>query len=63
MSASTPPTRNRPQGILPTTRFAVDAYVAFVRDRSVLEAIASSLTEMFAPSIISERVSGMLAQL
>ena len=48
-------------GILPTTRFAVDAYVAFVRDRSVLEAIASSLTEMFSPTIISERVSGMLA--
>jgi pyrroloquinoline-quinone synthase len=48
-------------GILPATRFAVDAYVAFVRDRSVLEAIASSLTEMFSPTIISERVSGMLA--
>jgi pyrroloquinoline-quinone synthase len=48
-------------GILATTRFAVDAYVAFVRDRTVLEAIASSLTEMFSPSIISERVSGMLA--
>jgi pyrroloquinoline-quinone synthase len=48
-------------GILPGTRFAVDAYVAFVRDRSLLEAIASSLTEMFSPSIISERVSGMLA--
>ena len=49
------------QGILATTRFAVDAYVAFVRDRSVLEAIASSLTEMFSSAIISERVSGMLA--
>jgi pyrroloquinoline-quinone synthase len=49
------------QGILPTTRFAVDAYVAFVRSRSILEAIASSLTEMFAPTIISERVAGMLA--
>jgi pyrroloquinoline-quinone synthase len=47
-------------GILPATRFAVDAYVAFVRDRSVLEAIASSLTEMFSPNIIAERVSGML---
>src|SRR5579862_3287396 len=31
--------------ILPATRFAVDAYVHFVRDRTVLEAIASSLTE------------------
>ncbi len=48
-------------GILPATRFAVDAYVAFVRDRSILEAIASSLTELFSPKIIAERVSGMLA--
>jgi pyrroloquinoline-quinone synthase len=48
------------QGILPGTRFAVDAYVAFVRERSVLEAVASSLTEMFSPTIIGERVSGML---
>jgi pyrroloquinoline-quinone synthase/pyrroloquinoline quinone biosynthesis protein D len=48
-------------GILPTTRFAVDAYVHFVRDRSLLEAVASSLTEMFSPMIIAERVAGMLA--
>ncbi|GCE91012.1 pyrroloquinoline-quinone synthase PqqC [Komagataeibacter diospyri] len=48
------------EGLLPATRFAVDAYVAFVRDRSVLEAIASSLTELFSPTIISERVAGML---
>jgi pyrroloquinoline-quinone synthase len=48
-------------GLLPGTRFAVDAYVHFVRDRSVLEAVATSLTEMFSPSIIAERVSGMLA--
>jgi pyrroloquinoline-quinone synthase len=47
-------------GLLAGTRFAVDAYVHFVRDRSVLEAIASSLTEMFSPGIIAERVSGML---
>ena len=39
----------RERGILPATRFAVDAYVHFVRDRSLLEAIASSLTELFAP--------------
>ena len=48
-------------GILPATRFAVDAYVAFVRDRPILEGIASSLTEMFSPTIIAERVAGMLA--
>lgn len=49
------------KGILPATRFAVDAYVNYVRDRTLLEAIASSLTEMFSPQIISNRVAGMLA--
>jgi len=49
------------RGLLPGTRFAVDAYVRFVRDKTLLEAIASSLTEMFSPIIISERMSGMLA--
>ncbi|PWC29799.1 pyrroloquinoline-quinone synthase PqqC [Teichococcus aestuarii] len=48
------------RGILPATRFAVDAYVRYVRDKSLLEAVASSLTELFSPTIISERVSGML---
>ncbi|MBX9884998.1 MAG: pyrroloquinoline-quinone synthase PqqC [Novosphingobium sp.] len=51
----------RADQILPETRFAVDAYVHFVRDRPVLEAVASSLTELFSPTIISERVAGMLA--
>jgi coenzyme PQQ biosynthesis protein C len=49
------------RGILPDTRFAVDAYVHFVREKTLLEAIASSLTEMFSPVIISERMAGMLA--
>lgn len=49
------------EAILPGVRFAVDAYVTFVRERTVLEAVASSLTEMFSPNIIAERVSGMLA--
>ncbi|AHK70971.1 pyrroloquinoline quinone biosynthesis protein PqqD [Gluconobacter oxydans] len=48
------------EGLLPATRFSVDAYVNFVRDQSILAAIASSLTELFSPTIISERVSGML---
>jgi pyrroloquinoline quinone biosynthesis protein D len=48
------------KGILPATRFAVEAYVHFVREKSLLEAIASSLTEMFSPETISIRVSGML---
>lgn len=46
--------------ILPATRFAVEAYVEFCRSRTLLEAVASSLTELFSPTIISERVSGML---
>jgi pyrroloquinoline-quinone synthase len=49
------------RAILPGTRFAVDAYVNFVRERSLLEAIASSLTELFSPQVIRSRVSGMLA--
>ncbi len=48
------------EGALPATRFAVEAYVNFVRERTLLEAIASSLTELFAPSIHRERISGML---
>ena len=49
------------RGLLPATRFAVDAYVRFVREKTLLEAVASSLTELFSPDIISERVAGMLA--
>src|SRR5262249_19149854 len=47
-------------GLLPGTRFAVEAYVHFVRDRSLIEAAASPLTELFAPQIIGERLEGML---
>lgn len=48
------------RGILPATRFAVDAYVTFVGRMSPLEAIASSLTELFAPNLHEERIAGML---
>ena len=48
-------------GILPATQHAADAYVHFVRDKPLLEGIASSLTELFAPKIHSERISGMLS--
>jgi len=48
------------EGALPATRFAVEAYVTFVRERTLLEAVASSLTELFAPSIHRERIVGML---
>lgn len=48
------------QGVLPATKFAVQAYVHFTRDRTLLEAIASSLTELFSPLAIGARVKGML---
>lgn len=46
---------------LPATRFAVTAYLHFVASASLLEAVASSLTELFSPSIIAVRSAGMLA--
>jgi len=49
------------RGVLAGTRFAVDAYVRFVRERTLLEAVASSLTELFAPKIHAERIEGLLA--
>ena len=43
-------------GILPATRFAVNEYLNIVRTRSLLEAVASSLTEMFSRELISLRM-------
>lgn len=50
------------EGALPATRFAVEAYVNYQRDPavSIVQAVASSLTELFAPKIHEERISGML---
>jgi pyrroloquinoline-quinone synthase len=48
-------------GVLPATRFAVDAYVRFVRDAPLVAAMASSLTELFAPAIHERRIEGLLA--
>lgn len=48
------------QGVLPATRFAVDAYVRFVRDEPFLAAVAASLTELFAPAIHKQRIAGLL---
>jgi len=47
-------------GALPATKFAVEAYVRFVVEQPLVVAVASSLTELFAPSIHRERISGML---
>jgi pyrroloquinoline-quinone synthase len=48
------------EGALPATKFAVEAYVNFVREEPLTIAVASSLTELFAPKIHRERISGML---
>jgi pyrroloquinoline-quinone synthase len=44
------------RSVLPGVRFACDAYVELVRSRSLLEAVASSLTEFFAPDLMSKRI-------
>jgi pyrroloquinoline-quinone synthase len=43
-------------GILPSTRYAVQAYVDFVSTRSHLESVASSLTELFSQKLITLRL-------
>lgn len=48
------------KGVLPATQFAVDAYIRYVRDMPLLQAVASSLTELFAPSIHERRIEGLL---
>ncbi len=45
---------------LPTSRFATEAYVRYVRDHPGLVAMSSCLTELFAPRIHAERIAGML---
>src|SRR5579863_1774215 len=42
--------------ILPGVRFAVDAYVNFCRLKPWPEAVASSLTELFAPDLVGKRI-------
>jgi pyrroloquinoline-quinone synthase len=43
--------------VLPGVRFACDAYVELVQSRSLVEAVASSLTEFFAPDLMSKRIA------
>jgi pyrroloquinoline-quinone synthase len=43
-------------GVLPGVVYAVDAYLALVRDSSLLVAVASSLTELFSRNLISLRM-------
>ena len=44
------------QGVLPGVRYAVDAYVDFARRKPWVEAVASSLTELFGPGAMRARV-------
>ena len=44
------------RSVLPGVRLACDGYVQFVRDASLLEAVASSLTELFAPMLMARRI-------
>ena len=43
--------------VLPGVRFACDAYVQLVRERPLVEAVASSLTEFFSPDIMARRIA------
>jgi pyrroloquinoline-quinone synthase len=47
-------------GVLAATRFACEAYIRFVREKSLLEAVASSLTELFAPDLHKTRIAALL---
>jgi pyrroloquinoline-quinone synthase len=47
------------EGILPATRYAVQAYVDFVSSRTHLEAVASSLTELFSGKLIALRMDAL----
>ncbi|GAC1577227.1 MAG: pyrroloquinoline-quinone synthase PqqC [Candidatus Elarobacter sp.] len=46
--------------VSPGARFAVDAYVNFARQRTWLEAVASSLTELFGPVVMKHRIAAIL---
>jgi len=44
------------RSVLPGVRLACDGYVQFVRENSLLEAVAASLTELFAPALLAQRI-------
>jgi pyrroloquinoline-quinone synthase len=47
------------RGVLPGVRYAVDAYVNFARQKPWIEAVASSLTELFGPAAIRVRIEAL----
>jgi pyrroloquinoline-quinone synthase len=44
------------RSVLPGVRLVCDEYVQFVRESPILEAVASSLTELFAPALMARRL-------
>ncbi len=47
------------EGVLPGVRYAVNEYLRWVTEQSFLEAVASSLTELFSGSLITLRVDAL----
>ena len=47
------------ENVLPGVRYAVDAYVNFCRSRPWIESVASSLTELFGPDAIRDRLAAL----
>ena len=45
--------------VLPGVRYAVEAYIELVKNRSFLEAVASSLTELFSRDLIALRMEAL----
>lgn len=45
--------------VLPAVKYAVDAYLRLVSERSFVEAVASSLTELFSGTLIALRMDGL----
>jgi pyrroloquinoline-quinone synthase len=43
--------------VLPGVRFAAEAYVTFCKTKPWIEAVASSLTELFAPDLMRKRIA------
>lgn len=43
--------------VLPGVRFATEAYVTFCKTKPWIEAVASSLTELFAPDLMRQRIA------
>ena len=48
------------RAVAPGTRLAVDAYVTFARTKPWVEAVASSLTELFGPPVMERRATAIV---